>query len=152
MNKRYSLEEMAPVIAELLSCGKKVNITVTGNSMYPLFRNRLDTVVLEKFPEYKKGDVIFYKRGNGQYVLHRILKEKNGAFVVAGDNEIKKEYPVYKENVLGRAISAVRGSRKVDFSSFIYKFYSFMWVEFFFIRKNILKILKNTCKIKSFVI
>ncbi len=148
MNKKYSAEEMAPVIEELLSCGKKVNLTVTGNSMYPLFRNRLDTVVLEKSLNYEKNDIVFYKRDNGQYVLHRIVSEKDGFFCTAGDNETEKEFPVYPEKVLGRAISATRGKKNVKFSVLWYKLYCFVWTELFFLRKILLKIVKTLAKLK----
>jgi len=90
------MDELGPFIEESVKAGKKVKLTVTGDSMYPLFKSRVDTVVLD-IPKNKKPgkyDIVFYKRDNGRYILHRILKEKNGAFVIAGDNEVKKEYPV----------------------------------------------------------
>jgi hypothetical protein len=42
----------------------------------------------------KKYDVIFYRRENGQYVLHRIIKIKKDGYVCRGDNQTAKEYPV----------------------------------------------------------
>ena len=146
MNKRYSVEEIAPVIGELVSCGKKVNITVTGNSMYPLFRNRLDSVMLEKAESYKVGDIVLYCRKNGQYVLHRIVKIKGDCYALAGDNETQKEYPVEKENIIARAVSGVRGKKNINFSALWYKFYKFIWIKLFFLRKILLNIIKTLAK------
>ena len=49
--------------------------TNVGDSMMPLIRQDRDLLIIEK-PDgrLKKYDVPLYKRDNGQYVLHRILK------------------------------------------------------------------------------
>ncbi len=149
MNKRYSIEEMAPVVEELVSANIKVNLTVTGNSMYPLFRSRLDTVVIEKNDQYNLGDIVFYKRKNGQYVLHRIVGIKDTFFEIAGDNETKKEFPVRKESIIGKVISAERGGKYIDFSKIWYKFYKIIWIRLFFLRKFLLKFTKTLAKLKN---
>ena len=151
MNRRYSVQEMAPVICEFVSAGKKVNITVTGNSMYPLFRNRLDSVVLEKCENYKKNDIVFYKRENGQYILHRIIKKDENGFCMAGDNETKKEYPVSEKTVIAKVTEAKRGEKNVEFSGAFYKCYCFVWTNLFFMRKILLKIIKTLAKLKNIV-
>ena len=151
MNRRYSAEEMAPVICEFVSQGKKVNITVTGNSMYPLFRNRLDSVVLEKCEKYKKNDIVFYKRENGQYILHRIIREDEKGFCMAGDNETEKEYPVSEKTIIAKVTEAKRGKKNVGFSGSFYKFYCFVWTNLFFMRKILLKIIKTLAKLKNIV-
>lgn len=47
-----------------------------GDSMLPILRQGKDLMVISRKPEdrLKKYDVPLYKRDNGQYVLHRILK------------------------------------------------------------------------------
>ena len=146
MNKKYTADEMAPVIEALISEGKRVNLTVTGNSMYPLFRNRLDSVILEKSEVYKKNDIVFYKRDNGQYILHRIVGKKEKGFCIAGDNETKKEYPIAPSQIIARAISAQRGKKHINFSALWYKFYCFLWTRLFFLRKILLKTVKTLAK------
>ena len=39
----------------------------------------------------KKYDVALYHRPTGEYVLHRVLKVLDGAYVICGDNRIWKE-------------------------------------------------------------
>ena len=53
--------------------------TIVGISMYPLLRQRKDSVHIVKINKtLKKNDVILYKRDTGQYVLHRLIKIKKG--------------------------------------------------------------------------
>lgn len=60
--------------------------------MMPLLRNRRDTVKVVPANEIlKKYDLPLYKRPTGEYVLHRIIKVKNGYYVICGDNRFNKE-------------------------------------------------------------
>lgn len=65
-----------------------------GDSMEPLLHNRKNTVVIKKIDrKINNYDVILYKRPNGQYVLHRVIKikPKKGIYYTLGDNRFKKE-------------------------------------------------------------
>ena len=65
--------------------------TNVGDSMMPLIRQDRDLLIIEK-PDgrLKKYDVPLYKRDNGQYVLHRILKVREDDYVICGDNRYVK--------------------------------------------------------------
>ena len=128
-------------ITDSISKGQEVNLTVTGDSMYPLFKSRVDTVVLTMPKTLKKRDIAFYRRENGAYVLHRILKIKNDVLTIAGDNEMEKEYPVKKEQVIGVVKSFTRNKKSYSVTEPWYKLYSFIWCLFFPIRPFMLKTL-----------
>lgn len=156
MNYEKKLTDMTllgPFIEEEIREEKKVKLTVTGDSMYPLLKSRVDTVVLTKAEKPKKYDIVFFKRENGQYILHRILKEKNGIYTIAGDNEVRKEYPVKKEQIIATVCEFTRKSTPHSVNEPFYKFYGFVWVNFFslrpFLLRNIIKLfnfLKNSKK------
>lgn len=66
--------------------------TTVGDSMEPMLKNRENIVVLEKAEGIlKKHDLPLYKRPNGQYVLHRIIKVRKNDYIVCGDNRWKTE-------------------------------------------------------------
>ncbi len=140
------MNELGPFIEESIKSGKKVKLTVTGDSMYPLFKSRIDTVVLAVFEkenkpaDYKKYDIVFYKRDNGRYILHRILKEKNGAFVIAGDNETVKEYPVRKDQIIAKVTGFIRKNKFHSSDELFYRIYAFLWVNLFSLRPLILRL------------
>lgn len=46
--KVAKMDELSPILISVLETGSSVKLTVTGNSMYPLFRNGVDIVVLKK--------------------------------------------------------------------------------------------------------
>ena len=141
------IDQIAPFITDAISKGKKVKLTVTGNSMYPLFRDRKDTVVLAPFSKLKKRDVVFYKRTNGQYVLHRIIKKKGNILTFAGDNETKKEYPVNVSDCIAVMTSFERYSKESSADDLWYRLYSFFWVAVFPFRKFCKKLLHIGAKI-----
>lgn len=112
---------------ELEKSGKLVYTTV-GASMRPLIRQDRDISIIEKpKARLKKYDVALYKRPNGQYVLHRVVKVCDDGYVILGDNCLRKEYGIKEEQIIGILTSLVRKGKEVDFNSFGYRFYSRFW-------------------------
>ncbi len=77
---------------ELAQNGRAVIQTV-GVSMEPLLHNRESTVVIEaKRTPLKRYDVALYRRpATGAYVLHRVVKVLDDAYLICGDNRIWRE-------------------------------------------------------------
>lgn len=62
-------------------------IQTVGVSMEPMLHGRESTVVLERPGErLKRGDVALFRRMDGQYVLHRIIKVRAADYLIRGDN------------------------------------------------------------------
>ncbi len=142
-NKVVSMAELSSVIIEMLESGCNIKLLVTGNSMYPLFRNRLDMVILTKKDRIKKYDIILYKRDDASYILHRVVKLVNGTYYCAGDNEETIEYPIYSDNVLACVKAFYRGNKYMLTSNLLYRFYSYVWVFILPYRQNVIRFLKQ---------
>ena len=73
-----SISQIVEVMNVAFEKNLKFEMPVNGTSMLP-FIHAGDLVTLEKITncKIKKRDVLFYKRDNGQYVLHRVYKIKN---------------------------------------------------------------------------
>ena len=95
--------------------------TSVGNSMLPFLRERKDTIVIQKRKQYKKFDVVLYKR-KGNYVLHRIIKVLPETFHIRGDNCYYDEYVKHNE-IIGVMVECYRGEKKVKLNSIFYKLY-----------------------------
>ena len=108
---------------ELEKTGRLVYTTV-GVSMRPLIKQDRDISIIEK-PKgrLKKFDIALYKRPNGKYVLHRVVKVLEDGYVILGDNCASKEYNIKDQQILGVLTSLVRDGKEVDFNSFGYKLY-----------------------------
>ena len=102
MSEFYNYRELEPVIRETLDKGSTVTLLPRGTSMLPLIRQGLDEVVLKSVDgPLKKYDIPFYKRKNGQFVLHRIVDVKKDGYVLCGDNQLDYEYNVTDDMIIG---------------------------------------------------
>ena len=111
--------------------------TVHGYSMYPLLSNHKDSVYIVKNETYKKYDVALFERTDGQLVLHRIIKIKDGIYYFCGDNDFVIE-KVMKQQLIGKMTEFSRNGKEYTINNPIYKLYSRVWC-FSLITKKILK-------------
>lgn len=123
-------------------------LRVTGISMHPTFRNGKDTVFLQRpATALRRGDVILYRRENGQYVLHRIVRLKDGLLILSGDNQHEPE-PVEQSQVIARVESFRRKGRVYAASHLGYRVWVWLWVALFPVRKPILTLRRGIGKIR----
>ncbi len=100
--------------------------TIVGVSMYPLLRQRKDSVHIVKIIEpLKKNDVILYQRNNGIYVLHRLISIKNDKYIFCGDNQWQKEYGITDEHIIGKMIGYYKKEKYFSVNTFKFKIYTF---------------------------
>ena len=138
-----SLEEMEQVIIECLESSGTFLFYPKGVSMLPMLRQGIDSVTLSKLPQkLKKYDIILYKRKDGQFVLHRLVKQGE-TFGFLGDNQYEIEYGIKKVDMIGIASSFTRGNRKYTSNNLIYKIYCRLWFNSRYVRKFIRKIIKK---------
>lgn len=140
--KEVLLDELMPVIREKLDAGGEVILLASGNSMYPLFRHRKDTVRLKKAEpgSLRKYDMILYQRDGGKYVLHRIVGTGERGFVLRGDHQYQDEYPVREEQVIAKVCGFCRGEREMSCECLRYRFYAVIWVETVHLRHIIVRV------------
>ncbi len=126
---RVKMSNLSPLICEMLESGGCAEITVTGNSMRPMLVHRVSRVRLSKPERLSVGDVAFYKRSNGSFVLHRIVKIKGDEFTMCGDNEGFLEPGIHRENIIAVMTHFSRGGKKwTPCTSTLYGVYRRLWV------------------------
>lgn len=97
--------------------------TTSGVSMYPMLRDRTDTVVVSPcFGRLKKYDVPLYKRGDS-YVLHRIIKVLPDSYIVRGDNCAYSERGITDEEIIGVLTGFYRGNKNINMNGWGYRSY-----------------------------
>lgn len=135
MNKEFKLKEYDNLIKEVIESGGEFRIYPKGISMLPILRQGKDSVVLVKptFPLYR-GQIIFYQRKNGQYVLHRIVGVDKDSYVLCGDNQTYREEGVTQDMIIAVVNRIYRGDKEV--SQKVHKIYEFLWRPFI-IRRGI---------------
>lgn len=156
MQKRisYKVQELVPVMLDLFAKGKKVIISATGNSMAPLIRNKKDSIVLSAYKgeNLGVGDMVFYKRKNGRYVLHRIVDiASDGKFIMLGDNQIKMEETVDIKQIVALPVAVIRGEKEVSLTSDGYKLYTKLWKKKSLIRIAYIKLFAFKIKLSRLI-
>ena len=112
MSEKISLNEMEPRIRETLDKNGEVSFVSAGRSMLPIIRDRKDTVTLVKPKKnIKAGDVVFYQRDNGRFILHRVMYVNAGTYVMRGDNQWDNEYNVRRDQIIGVLKSIERNGK-----------------------------------------
>lgn len=111
--------------------------TTHGVSMYPMLRDRRDHVVIRPLPpgaRLRVYDVPLFRRPNGQYVLHRVLRVCDGYYQICGDHQYQMER-VPDDWILGRLESFWRGNRQIDCAKNRgYRLYVRLWCGLFPVR------------------
>ena len=125
--------------------------TNVGDSMLPLLRQGKDVFVVSRKPEgrLKKYDVPLYKRDNGAYVLHRILKVRKDDYVLCGDNRWERETGITDRHVIGVLTAVIRDGKTISVSDRKYRLYVHLWCDFFYLRAFILRLKSMLRRIKS---
>ena len=152
MNKELQvhLSQMYPVMKEMLESGGTANFNPHGTSMLPMLHDDGDRVVLKKPEgELKKYDLPLYRRDDGAFVLHRVVrKPENGTYTMCGDNQWHLEKGIRPDQIIGVVISFERKGKKISADNALYKLYARVWVNIMPLRHLFIG---GTRKIKSIV-
>ena len=143
--------EMFPVIKEILKKGINVSITVTGMSMYPFLREKIDRVELTNasFTGIHRGDIVLILRGNGEYILHRIIRKEEYGFYIVGDAQQWIEGPLSPEQLIAVATAVSRRKRYIKCSSLWWKALSAAWLRILPFRYLIIRTYRQLSRIKQ---
>lgn len=129
-NNEFFLSDAIDVIEEILASGGEFQIYPKGTSMLPLIVQTRDTVVLKRnfdFPA-KKHDIAFYRRKDGQFVLHRVMKIcDDGTYTMCGDNQLLLEQGIEPSQILGYVCGINRKGKNLRLDGVLYKSYVFFW-------------------------
>ena len=129
-NSEFFLVDAIDVIEEILASGGEFQMYPRGTSMLPLIVQTRDSVILRRNFDIpaKKHDIAFYRRKNGQFVLHRVMKIcKDGTYTMCGDNQSALEYGIKSDQIIGYVCGLNRKGKSVNLDGFSYRTYVFFW-------------------------
>ena len=88
MENKTKFETIMPLINEAFENGIGFSFKPNGISMRPFIMGGKTLVTIEKYTGgANKFDIVFYKRDDGKYVMHRIVKMFDDCYGVCGDNQ-----------------------------------------------------------------
>ncbi len=135
---------------ERLAADGKLIHTNLGDSMMPFLREGRDLMIIEPRPEgrCKRLDAVLYKRPNGKYVLHRILKVRKNDYVLCGDNRIMREFGVQEDWIFGVLTGIIRDGKTIPVTDRRYLLRVHLLCDFFWIRVFVIRFRRLLRKIK----
>lgn len=121
------LHELMPVILERLKEGHHVRFLPRGISMLPMLREGIDSVVLSPIPaKLHKFDLPLYRRDDGKYILHRVVKAGD-TYTCIGDNQFVPEHAVRYDQMIALVTAFYRKDKKYSVNQWNYRVYCYFW-------------------------
>lgn len=132
MTGEMKMEDMLPLIIESLeACGEFV-FYPRGTSMLPTIVQLNDQVKLKKPGYIKKYSIVLYRRENGKFVLHRVVKKpKNGIYTMCGDNQYYFEYGIKHSQVIAVVSHILKKNGKTINCNGLYNYIYGMFIRFY---------------------
>ncbi|MBQ8619672.1 MAG: S24/S26 family peptidase [Clostridia bacterium] len=134
-------KEYVDVLRGLTQEGKEVSMLVAGSSMNPFLIHYRDTIYFKK-PDraLRRGDMVFYQRDSGQYVMHRILRVKPEGLYIVGDAQTEIEGPVRPDQVFAVVTRVRRKGKMIGPGDFWWKFFEGPWLCIVPLRRVIMRL------------
>ena len=121
------LTELLPLMEECLAAGQSVKFSPRGVSMLPMIVQGRDSVTLSSPPDrLKKFDIPLYRRKDGSFVLHRVIKVSD-TYTCMGDNQFKAEKGIAQDQIIGVVTAFTRKGRTYVVSHGGYRLYCVLW-------------------------
>ncbi len=128
-SKDVRLSDIYDVMEEMLESGGTVNFNPNGTSMLPTIMNHGDRVIIKKVNrKLKKYELPLYRRADGSFVLHRVVRVYSDSYGMCGDNQWNIEKGITDKNIIGVVTHIVRKGKNIDVENKIYKLYVAVWV------------------------
>ena len=126
MNERkFLMNEAVPLMQESLNRGQEVFFSPSGVSMLPTLKEGRDTVVLRAPSSHlRKYDIALFRRQNGQYVLHRVVKSRGGVYTFMGDAQHFREEGIDHSRIVALCVACVRNGRRISLLSHRHRLYA----------------------------
>ena len=110
MKNKTKFETIMPLIEAAFDKGESFVFVPNGVSMLPFIKGGKTCVTIEKYTGgAKKYDIVFYKRDDGKYVMHRIVKIYPDSFGACGDNQWWVE-KVFEQQIFA-TVTSVEGKK-----------------------------------------
>ena len=137
--KVVNTREYVGMLKELTEEGKEVSMMIFGSSMAPFLIHARDMIYFKK-PDrkLKKGDMVFFQRETGQYVMHRIWKIRPEGYYIVGDAQTQIEGPVKREQIFALITKVRRKERWMKPGDFWWEFFEHVWLHMIPVRRAVM--------------
>ena len=116
-------------------------MVVAGYSMSPFLGHERDVIFFQK-PDrpLKRGDMVFYQRKSGSFVMHRIWKKKPEGYYIVGDAQQEIEGPVKEEQIFALITGVSRKGKRLGPGNLWWEFFEHVWIRVVPIRRPLIRL------------
>ncbi len=127
--KEVDTREYVSMLRDLVEDGHEVSLLIAGGSMSPFLVHHRDTIFFKK-PDrpLRRGDMVFYQRLSGQFVMHRIYKVKHDAYYMVGDAQRRIEGPLQRQQIFALVTRVCRKGKTLVPGDFWWEFFEHVWI------------------------
>lgn len=138
--KTIDTREYVSVLRELTEEGREVQMVIAGGSMSPFLCHGRDVIYFRK-PEKDpvRGDMVFYQRDNGQFVMHRVRWVRPEGYYIIGDAQTQTEGPVRRDQIFAVITRVKRKGRWIVPGDFWWEFFARVWIRMIPLRRPMVK-------------
>ena len=132
---------LMPEYEALLRDGAELPLVISGESMLPFLRPGRDTVFLKQ-PDapLQRGEIAFYRRIDGTYILHRVFRAEPGKYWFLGDAQTRVEGPLPAQCVFAHVTAVRRGKRLIQPENLLWRFFAGPWLKLLRRRPRLLRV------------
>ena len=128
--KQVDTKAYMTALRSLTEQGHSVSVPVAGSSMSPFLAGGRDTVFFSR-PDtpLRRGDIVFYERASGQFVMHRVRRvHRDGSLDILGDAQAETETGILPQQVFARATAVCRKGRQLQPGDFLWELFRGPWL------------------------
>lgn len=116
-------------LPQLLQEVESVPLIISGNSMAPFLAHGRDTVYLSRLAQMpKRGDMVLYRRDCGQYILHRVYRQREGVYEMIGDGQLVIESGIRADQLIAVVRTVRRKGKLLRKGNFCWEFFARVWL------------------------
>ena len=125
-NTAAVMEEIRLMISE----GKHVTLTASGNSMNPFIVHMRDQITLKPWTDsdIRKGTVALVKDSRGHYLIHRIIRRDKDTVTLLGDGNVGLLETATLDNIIAIMSSVTRKGKIYQAEGLAWRVYSGLWM------------------------
>jgi len=121
--------EYVDALRSVVEEGKETGMIISGDSMTPFLIHERDAICFRK-PDtpLRAGDMVFFQRDNGRYVMHRICRIRPDGYYLAGDAQTAIEGPIRRDQIFARITRVRRKGTWLQPGCFWWEFFAHVWI------------------------
>ena len=127
--KVVDTKEYVSTLRELVREGQEVSMQIAGSSMSPFLVHQRDSICFRAPTQpLRRGNMVFYQRTNGQFVMHRICRVRPEGYYIVGDAQTEMEGPIARTQIFAVVTRVYRKGTWIDATDFWWKFFEHIWL------------------------